>query len=82
MTIAHEFGKDVLLTGWGHSRFGKLSEETLESLIVKVATEAIANSGLDAGSIDEIVLGQFNSGMMPLSFTSSLALQTDRKSVV
>lgn len=77
MTIAQEFGKDVLLTGWGHSRFGKLSDETLESLIVKVATEAIANSGLDAGSIDEIVLGQFNSGMMPLSFTSSLALQTD-----
>lgn len=77
MTIAHEFGKDVLLTGWGHSQFGKLADETLESLIVKVATEAISNSGLDAGSIDEIVLGQFNSGMMPLSFTSSLALQTD-----
>lgn len=77
MSLKEQFGKDVLLTGWGHSRFGKLAEETLESLIVQVASEAIANSGVEPGEIDEIYLGQFNSGMLPLAFTSSLALQTD-----
>ncbi|WP_459383704.1 acetyl-CoA acetyltransferase [Arthrobacter humicola] len=75
MSLKDQFGKDVLLTGWGHSRFGKLSEETLESLIVQVATEAIGNAGIEPGQIDEIYLGQFNSGMMPLAFPSSLALQ-------
>ena len=75
MSLQEQFGKDVLLTGWGHSRFGKLTDETLESLIVQVATEAISNAGIGAGQIDEIYLGQFNSGMMPLAFPSSLALQ-------
>jgi acetyl-CoA C-acetyltransferase len=75
MSLQEQFGRDVLLTGWGHSRFGKLTEETLESLIVQVATEAIANAGIEPGQIDEIYLGQFNSGMMPLAFPSSLALQ-------
>jgi acetyl-CoA C-acetyltransferase len=75
MSLQEQFGKDVLLTGWGHSRFGKLTEETLESLIVQVATDAISNAGIEAGQIDEIYLGQFNSGMMPLAFPSSLALQ-------
>ena len=75
MSLKDQFGKDVLLTGWGHSRFGKLTDETLESLIVQVATEAIGNAGIEAGQIDEIYLGQFNSGMMPLAFPSSLALQ-------
>jgi acetyl-CoA C-acetyltransferase len=75
MSLKEQFGKDVLLTGWGHSRFGKLTDETLESLIVQVATDAIGNAGIEPGQIDEIYLGQFNSGMMPLAFPSSLALQ-------
>ncbi|MEV7604135.1 acetyl-CoA acetyltransferase [Paenarthrobacter sp. NPDC089322] len=75
MSLKDQFGKDILLTGWGHSKFGKLTGETLESLIVQVAGEAIRNSGLDPKDIDEIYLGQFNSGMQPLGFTSSLALQ-------
>ncbi|ALV39865.1 acetyl-CoA acetyltransferase [Pseudarthrobacter sulfonivorans] len=75
MSLKEQFSKDVLLTGWGHSRFGKLTDETLESLIVQVASEAISNAGIEPGQIDEIYLGQFNSGMMPLAFPSSLALQ-------
>ncbi len=77
MSLKEQFGTDVLLTGWGHSRFGKLTDDTLESLIVRVAAEAIGNSGVDAAQIDEIYLGQFNSGLVPLGFPSSLALQTD-----
>lgn len=75
MSLKDQFGKDILLTGWGHSKFGKLTDQTLETLIVQVAGEAIANSGLEPKDIDEIYLGQFNSGMQPLGFTSSLALQ-------
>jgi acetyl-CoA C-acetyltransferase len=75
MSLRSQFDKDVLLTGWGHSKFGKLTGQTLESLIVQVATEAIDGAGIDAGQIDEIYVGQFNSGMMPLAFPSSLALQ-------
>ncbi len=75
MGVREAFGTDVLLTGWGHSRFGKLTDETLESLIVSVATEALANAGVEPGQVDEIYLGQFNSGMVPLGFPSSLALQ-------
>ncbi|UKA71779.1 acetyl-CoA acetyltransferase [Arthrobacter sp. FW306-06-A] len=75
MSLKEQFGKDVLITGWGHSRFGKLTEETLESLIVQVATEAISTAGIEPGQIDEVYVGQFNSGMMPLAFPSSLALQ-------
>lgn len=75
MTLADRFDTDVLLTGWGHSRFGKLDDETLESLIVQVARTAIETSGLAPGDIDEIYLGHFNSGLTPLAFPSSLALQ-------
>jgi acetyl-CoA C-acetyltransferase len=79
MSLKEQFGKDILLTGWGHSRFGKLTDETLESLIVQVATEAISNAGIEPAQIDEIYLGQFNSGMMPLAFPSSLALQVSEQ---
>lgn len=75
MSLQEQFGKDLLITGWGHSKFGKLAGDTLESLIVQVATEAINTAGVEPGQIDEIYVGQFNSGMMPLAFPSSLALQ-------
>ncbi|MDQ4492073.1 acetyl-CoA acetyltransferase [Sinomonas sp. ASV486] len=75
MSLKDQFGTDVLLTGWGHTRFGKLEGETLESLVVTAAREAIENSGLEPGQIDEIYLGNYNAGMVPLAFASSLALQ-------
>ena len=75
MSLKGQFGKDILITGWGHSKFGKLTGETLESLIVQVATDAINTAGIEPGQVDEVYVGQFNSGMMPLAFPSSLALQ-------
>ncbi|RAN76309.1 acetyl-CoA acetyltransferase [Bacillus sp. SRB_336] len=79
MSLHEQFGNDILLTGWGHSKFGKLQDETLETLIVQVATEAITNAGIEPGQIDEIYLGQFNAGMMPLAFPSSLVLQVSEE---
>lgn len=63
------------IVGWAHSPFGKLSGETVESLIVKVATEALADAGVEARDVDEIVLGHFNAGFSAQDFTASLVLQ-------
>jgi acetyl-CoA C-acetyltransferase len=65
---------DILITGWGHTPFGKLTED-LESLIIDAATQAITAAGIEPTDIDAIFLGQFNAGMVPLAFPSSLALQ-------
>lgn len=73
--VEERFGRDILITGWGHSRFGKLEDETLESLVVGVGRDAIAAAGLEPRDIDEIVLGQYNAGMIEHAFPSSLALQ-------
>jgi acetyl-CoA C-acetyltransferase len=65
------------IVGWAHTPFGKLEHETVESLIVRVATEALADAGIPAGDVDEIVLGHFNAGFSPQDFTASLVLQAD-----
>jgi acetyl-CoA C-acetyltransferase len=69
--------QDVEIVGWGHTPFGRLPEETLESLIVTAARDAITTAGLHPREIDEIVVGTYNGGLQSLSFPSSLALQVD-----
>jgi acetyl-CoA C-acetyltransferase len=63
------------IVGWAHTPFGKLSDETVESLIVRVAGEALADAGVAAKDVDEIVLGHFNAGFSAQDFTASLVLQ-------
>ena len=65
------------IVGWAHSRFGKLEGETLESLITKVAAEALDHAGIGPDDVDEIVLGHFNAGFSAQDFTASLVLQAD-----
>lgn len=65
------------IVGWAHSPFGKLADETLESLIVKVATDALDHAGIGPDDVDEIVLGHFNAGFSAQDFTASLVLQAD-----
>jgi acetyl-CoA C-acetyltransferase len=65
------------IVGWAHSPFGKLAGETVESLIVKVATEALDHAGIGPDDVDEIVLGHFNAGFSAQDFTASLVLQAD-----
>ena len=62
------------IVGWAHSRFGKL-EDDLESLIVKVASEAVRDAGLEPEDIDEIFLGTMNAGFQRQEFPASLVLQ-------
>jgi acetyl-CoA C-acetyltransferase len=63
------------IVGWAHSSFGRLEGETVESLIVKAATQALADAGIAAKDVDEIVLGHFNAGFSPQDFTAALVLQ-------
>jgi acetyl-CoA C-acetyltransferase len=65
------------IVGWAHTPFGKFDTETVESLVVRAAGEAMADAGLKASDIDEIVLGHFNAGFSPQDFTASLVLQAD-----
>src|SRR5438046_2136818 len=65
------------IVGWAHTPFGKFDTETVESLVVKVATEALADAGISAADVDEIMLGHFNAGFSPQDFAASLVLQAD-----
>jgi acetyl-CoA C-acetyltransferase len=63
------------IVGWAHTPFGRLEGGTVESLIVRVANEALAHAGVAARDVDEIVLGHFNGGFSQQDFTASLVLQ-------
>jgi acetyl-CoA C-acetyltransferase len=63
------------IVGWAHTPFGKLADETVESLVVRVANAALADAGVAAKDVDEIVLGHFNAGFSAQDFTASLVLQ-------
>jgi len=63
------------IVGWAHTPFGKLTGETVESLIVRVAGEALADAGIAAKDVDEIVLAHFNAGFSAQDFTAALVLQ-------
>jgi acetyl-CoA C-acetyltransferase len=65
------------IVGWAHSKFGRLDSETIESLIVRVATDAMADAGVEPRDIDAIYIGTMNAGMVRQEFTSSLVLQAD-----
>jgi acetyl-CoA C-acetyltransferase len=63
------------IVGWAHTPFGRLADETVESLVVRVANAALADAGVAARDVDEIVLGHFNGGFSAQDFTASLVLQ-------
>ena len=65
------------IVGWAHTPFGKMDAQTIEGMIVRVATDALADAGVAPGDVDEIVLGHFNAGFSPQDFTASLVLQAD-----
>ncbi|WP_457094538.1 acetyl-CoA acetyltransferase [Microvirga sp. P5_D2] len=67
------------IVGWAHTPFGKLDAETVESLITRVAGEALEHAGIGPEDVDEVVLGHFNGGFSPQDFTASLVFQTSDK---
>jgi acetyl-CoA C-acetyltransferase len=63
------------IVGWAHTPFGKFDTESVESLIVRVANSALADAGVEAADVDEIVLGHFNAGFSAQDFTAALVLE-------
>jgi acetyl-CoA C-acetyltransferase len=63
------------IVGWAHTPFGRLVDDSVESLIVRVATGAMADAGIGPADVDEIVLGHFNAGFSTQDFTAALVLQ-------
>ena len=65
------------IVGWAHSRFGRLEGEDVESLITGVASEAVADAGVEPDDVDAVYVGLFNHGFSPQDFPSSLVFQAD-----
>jgi acetyl-CoA C-acetyltransferase len=63
------------IVGWSHLPFGKHEGEDVESMVVKVAAEAVADAGFEPGDVDAIYLGHFGGGFSPQGFTASLVMQ-------
>jgi len=66
------------IVGWAHTPFGRHDTESVESLVVRAVTAALAHAEVAASDVDEIVLGHFNAGFSPQDFTASLVLQASR----
>ena len=65
------------IVGWAHSRFGKLADQDLETLMVGVARGAMADAGVAGEDIDGVYVGLFNNGFSKQDFPSSLVLHAD-----
>ncbi|WP_282610569.1 acetyl-CoA acetyltransferase [Pelagibius sp. Alg239-R121] len=65
------------IVGWSHTPFGKHEDDDVESLIAKVALQALEDAELGPDDVDEILVGHFNEGFSPQAFPASLVLQTD-----
>lgn len=65
----------AVIVGAGHTKFGNLEDENLESLIVAAGTEALKDANIPASEIDAVYLAHFNAGMVRDSFASSLIHQ-------
>lgn len=68
---------DSVIVGWGHSPFGRLDAMSLEDLVAMVTREALADACVEADEVDGVWLGNFNSGMIPDGFCSSMILHAD-----
>ena len=67
----------VYITGWGHTKFGKLTDMSVEDLVVAAGREALADAGLSGQDVDSVWLGHYNGGMVRDGFPSSLAMAID-----
>lgn len=65
------------IVGWHHTKFGKLEDEDIESLIVQAARGAVADAGIDFEDVDEAFVGNMNGGYHKQDFTGALLMQAD-----
>lgn len=77
MTASKNTAAEIGIVGVAHTPFGKLENETVTSLVEQVTIAAIKDSGLEPDQIDEVFVAQFNSGLTPFAFPSSLPLSAE-----
>jgi acetyl-CoA C-acetyltransferase len=63
------------IIGWAHTPFGRLEEPDAESLIARVAGEALAHAGVAPEEVGGIFVGHFNGGFQAQDFPASLVMQ-------
>lgn len=66
---------DACIVGWAHTPFGKQDALDIETLIVRVAQDAIADAGIAPEDIDEVYFGHFGAGLIRENFLSSYPMQ-------
>ncbi len=64
------------IIGWAHSQFGKLADDDLETLIARVAHDAVEDAGIEFADVDAIYVGNFG-GFEKQSFPAAFALDAD-----
>lgn len=67
----------VYITGWGHTKFGKLTDWDVEDIMVAAGREALTDAGISGDQVDGIWVGHFNGGLVPDGFPASLAMGID-----
>ncbi len=65
------------IVGWSHTQFGKLADETLESLIVRAGREALHHAGVEPKEVSAVYVSAMNNGFSKQDFVGGLALQID-----
>ena len=60
------------IVGWAHTKFGKLENDDLESLIAQAASGAIADAGIAPEEINAVFVGLFNNGFSRQDFPAGL----------
>ncbi len=68
---------EPVIVGWGHTKFGRHGNLSLEELIQSAAREALKSAGIGAEQVDAAWLGHFNSGLVPDGFCASMILGAD-----
>ena len=66
-----------VIVGWGHTPFGRLIDQSLESLIQTAAKEALSDAGISGSDVDAVFLGLLNPAMTADGFCSSMVLGAD-----
>ena len=67
----------AVITGWAHTKFGKLEERTVQDLIAEVAIDAMKHAEVEPKDIDAIYVGNFNGGFNEQDFAASLVSLAD-----
>jgi acetyl-CoA C-acetyltransferase len=64
---------EAWLTGFGHTRFGRLDGRSLESLLREASAAALADAGVDANEIDLVVVSTYNHGLVAQGFAAGMS---------